>query len=73
MKEKTDEEEAWWEGWRHEVGKTVVCNGQRHMEAFRGQKKNTIIEAISVQGDHGWISAFSLVRHENAILGELNF
>ena len=52
---------------------TVICNGQGHMETPRGQKHNSITEAINwacakVQHKHDCISAaFSLVLHANEI------
>ena len=58
--------------------KTVVCNGQSYMEAFRSQKTHSIMEAInwvcpSAQDNHAWTSEFSLVLNENKTLGESNY
>ena len=55
----------------------VIRNGQNHIEGFRNQKKNSIMEAITcfcarIQHNHEWISEFSLVFQKNKILA-LNY
>ena len=58
--------------------KVVVCNGQKHMETFIIDKRNSIMEATSwvcasFQEDQAWISEFSLVVQEDKILKALNY
>ena len=57
--------------------KAVICNGQRHMETFRMNKMNSIMEAINcicahVQKSHDWISEFSLVMQETKVVETLS-
>ena len=44
--------------------KVVICNGQKHMEAFRHYEKNSIMEAIR------WLCAYF---QENQVLEALNY
>ena len=55
-----------------------MCNGQKHMETFRNNKQNSIMEATTwfcayCQDNHDWISEFSLVMQETFILEALDY
>ena len=57
--------------------KTVICNGQQHMDVFRNPKRYSVMEAINgvcaqVQENHELISEFSLVMQESNMLEALN-
>ena len=56
----------------------VKCNGQKEHGRFRGQKTNSVIEAVNwscsnVLPNHVWVSEFSLVLHEQVIPKRMKF
>ena len=56
----------------------VTCNGRRKREAYKDQKRNSVIEAMNwsrstVLPGHKWASDLSLIMHQQDILQTLKF
>ena len=52
----------------------VMCNGQKHMNLFRNQRKSSVMEAVCwvclrMSENHEWISEISFAMQENTIFG----
>ena len=58
--------------------KAVTSNGQRNMECFRNQMRNSVIDAVNrsrrkEKPNPGWVSEFPVMMHGHDILERLMF
>ena len=56
----------------------VIGNGEKNMDEFRDEKRNSVIERVSLACtravlEHQWISEFSMLMHEHDVLQRLNY